>query len=239
MPGQPAQVGENLLGKEVRCKSDFQPGHGAYPVNRTIFMSNGYVPGGSHQTFCKLEITMRHCDKELIKESRRGHINRMDRLLKAGANVNCRGKYGHTPLMEAASQGHLEAVHYLLDYGADPSICADDNAPPTFYACVHGYAEVVELLLAKGADPNALRDHDYRIPPEDSAGISQLHIVINHGFTRIAIALINAGANIDHITHGRTVLQASMSANMNDIVDLIRGKGFDGHSGSVDVDTIN
>ena len=51
MPGQPAQVGENLLGKEVRCKRDFQPGHGAYPVNRTIFMSNGYVPGGSHQTF--------------------------------------------------------------------------------------------------------------------------------------------------------------------------------------------
>ena len=50
MPGQPARVEEDLLSKEVRCKSDFQPGHGAYPVNRTIFMPNGYVPGGSHQT---------------------------------------------------------------------------------------------------------------------------------------------------------------------------------------------
>ena len=51
MPGQPARVEEDLLSKEVRCKSDFQPGHGPYPVKRTIFMPEVLFPGGSHQTF--------------------------------------------------------------------------------------------------------------------------------------------------------------------------------------------
>jgi ankyrin repeat protein len=35
-------------------------------------------------------------------------------LLDAGALVNVRDKYGHTPLHRAAAQGHIHAVTLLL-----------------------------------------------------------------------------------------------------------------------------
>jgi len=48
---------------------------------------------------------MLHKNKELLREARKGHVHRLDRLVKDGADVNCWGKYGYTPLMEAASVG--------------------------------------------------------------------------------------------------------------------------------------
>jgi ankyrin repeat protein len=158
---------------------------------------------------------------QLLKEAHRGHVGRIRRLLREGANVNSRGKYGHTPLMESASQGHLSALEYLLNSGADPGICADDNASPTFYACVNGHTKVVELLLRNGADPNAVRDC-YPGLPGDTPGVSQLHVAIQRGFDGIALALINAGANIDHVCWGQTPLAAASERNMSNVAKRIR-----------------
>jgi ankyrin repeat protein len=165
---------------------------------------------------------MSHRNQQLLKEARKGHLERITRLLDLGADVNCRGKYGYTPLMEAASQGHVSAVHLLLGSGADPLIGADDGAPPTFFACVHGFTDVVKLLLNYGADANALRGNDCQVRPGDSKGISQLHIAISNGFAEIAIALIDAGANIDHVSCGLTPLQEATTRNMANVVERIR-----------------
>ena len=124
--------------------------------------------------------------------------------------------------MEAASQGHLETVQYLLNCGADPLIGADDNAPPSFFACVHGFADVVEVLLSSGADPNALRDSDSEVRDGDSRGVSQLEIAVRHGSARIALALIDAGANIDHVSHGKTPLDIALETEMTAVADRIR-----------------
>lgn len=165
---------------------------------------------------------MSHRDQELLAESRKGHVERMKRLLDDGANVNFRGKDGFTPLMEAASHGHFSAVEYLLDSGADPKICADDNAPPTFYACVRGYADVVDVLLRRGADPNAVRDSDCDGAPTDTRGVSQLHVALQNGFATIALSLIDAGANIDHLSHGETPLDVAIARGMTNVADRIR-----------------
>jgi ankyrin repeat protein len=165
---------------------------------------------------------MSHRNQQLLKEARKGHLERITRLLDLGADVNFRGRYGYTPLMEAASQGHVSAVHLLLQSGADPLIGADDCAPPTFYACVHGFTDVVKLLLNYGADPNALRNDDCQVRPGDSRGVSQLHVALRHGFTEIAIALIDAGANIDHVSFGLTPLQEATTRNMANVVERIR-----------------
>ena len=165
---------------------------------------------------------MSHRAQQLIAESRRGHVDRIKRLLNDGADVNCRGKYGYTPLMESASHGHFAAVECLLDSGADPKICADDNAPVTFYACVRGYADVVDLLLRSGVDPNAVRDSDCKEMLTDTRGVSQLHIALRSGFDTIALSLINAGANIDHVTHGKTPLDVAIEQGMTNVAHQIR-----------------
>ena len=164
---------------------------------------------------------MAHRDQQLMTESRKGHVERIKRLLREGADVNYRGKYGYTPLMEAASHGNFAAVEYLLDSGADPKICAADNAPPTFYACVHGYGDVVDLLLKSGADPNAVRDSDFDVPT-DTRGVSQLHIALRSGFDTIALMLINTGANVDHVSHGKTSLDVAIEQGMTNVAGRIR-----------------
>jgi len=40
-------------------------------------------------------------------------------LLKKGANVNAKDKYGGTALMYAAVKGHKEVVELLIENGAD------------------------------------------------------------------------------------------------------------------------
>jgi ankyrin repeat protein len=62
----------------------------------------------------------------LMRASRRGHLQVVELLLKAGAKVKARDKHissseadGHTPLHYAAKQRHLEVARELLKAGAD------------------------------------------------------------------------------------------------------------------------
>jgi len=58
---------------------------------------------------------------KLIKETRRGDVERTTELLRAGCDVNKLASDGNTALMRAASYGHLELIKTLLEEGADPN----------------------------------------------------------------------------------------------------------------------
>lgn len=47
---------------------------------------------------------------------------KIDLLIKAGADINARDRYGWSPMMSAAGRGDFEVVATLLDYGADPTL---------------------------------------------------------------------------------------------------------------------
>ncbi|MCA8952327.1 MAG: ankyrin repeat domain-containing protein [Planctomycetes bacterium] len=165
---------------------------------------------------------MTHRDRELLKESRRGHVVRIERLVADGADVNCRGKYGYTPLMEAASSGQVEAVRALLARGADATLLAADNAPTPFYACVRGHGEIVELLLDAGASPNAHRDSGCSTREGDTPGVSMLHVGIRQRHVRIVEALLRAGAYTDFVVFGQDALAAAVETGDEAIIDLVR-----------------
>jgi uncharacterized protein len=163
-----------------------------------------------------------YLDRQLLRECRRGHVARIERLVADGANVNCRGKYGYTPLMAAASSGQLDAVRSLLARGADATLLTADNAPTPFYACVQGYGEIVEILLDAGASPNAHRDSGCRLHEGDSPGVSMLHVAIRHRHARIVQALLRAGAYTDFIAFGKDALGAAIDSGDKTIIDLVR-----------------
>ncbi|MCX6774222.1 MAG: ankyrin repeat domain-containing protein, partial [Candidatus Micrarchaeota archaeon] len=48
-----------------------------------------------------------------------GNVKRVERLLKAGADVNTKYKKGWTALMYAAGNGHSETTKILIENGAD------------------------------------------------------------------------------------------------------------------------
>ena len=55
----------------------------------------------------------------LIYACRRGSIEIIHDFLEAGANIEVRDTFRHTPLLDAAINGRLEVVEYLISRGAD------------------------------------------------------------------------------------------------------------------------
>lgn len=78
----------------------------------------------------------------------------VEKLLSAGADLNGVGRYGRTPLIEAAFWGRLEMVRLFLNQGANPDIKAEHEATALSEAervLSHSprkqeYEEVIKLL---------------------------------------------------------------------------------------------
>ena len=69
----------------------------------------------------------RFLDEQLVYESNRGRVDRVEALLVKGADINRLASDGFTPLMRAAYAGHDALVEFLLQRGADPKVTANDG----------------------------------------------------------------------------------------------------------------
>jgi ankyrin repeat protein len=111
----------------------------------------------------------------LLLAVREGHIEAVETLLDAGADIDqAREGDATTPLLLAAINGHYDLVKLLLDRGANANLASVAGATP-LYAVINkewapssrhpqptynlqqkiSYLELMEALLKAGADPNA------------------------------------------------------------------------------------
>jgi uncharacterized protein len=81
-----------------------------------------------------------------------GDVEMVRQLLRAGANVNARDRYGQTALMLAAHRGHWEMVEVLVAAGADLNVAAKYNLTALMLAIVAGHVTVARLLARAGTD---------------------------------------------------------------------------------------
>ena len=88
----------------------------------------------------------------LLLACQEGHLEIVQALLAAGANLRARTLRGHAALHYASKNGHLGVVKVLLD-AAGIEIDAVDNFgnTPLLLACSTGKLEVVRELLKQGA----------------------------------------------------------------------------------------
>ena len=108
----------------------------------------------------------------------------IERLLRAGADVNARDVNEETALIHSSRIGDVGVVELLILNGADVNAKDSMGETPLIRASVHGRAGVVELLISKGADVNA-RSH---------GGLTALGAANAYHQSKVAEILMRAGA---------------------------------------------
>lgn len=160
---------------------------------------------------------------EFLMAATLGDVSKIRALIASGENPNQTGSHGSI-LAGATWYNNAEAVRTLLDAGAKPNFNKGDallssvsspnqnkNAP-----------EVVRLLAAKGADLNRVYDVQSEIPQA-----TPLMIAIFFGYTRLAEALIELGADVHYMSEkGQSAFTLAADGNMQKIGQKLIDRGF-------------
>jgi len=98
-------------------------------------------------------------NKMLLNAARLGKTKRVERLLKAGADVNAKENDGWTALMHAARKGNTETCALLLEKDAKIDARSKNDRTALMIAAELGRTETCKLLLERNADIEA-KDKD-------------------------------------------------------------------------------
>jgi ankyrin repeat protein len=175
-----------------------------------------------------------------------GDLQRVEKLINGGANVDAKDQKGQTALHYAAKAGEIPVAKLLIANGAD--VNAGDDWTPLVEAA-YCSKEMVELLLAEGADINtgkwpalhgALDARRFDIVDlllakgadaniRDDKGNTPLHIAASYAawsFPKIVELLISNGADINaKDNNGNTALMYAMRNTQSQIVEILRKHG--------------
>ena len=177
-------------------------------------------------------------------------------IREAGASVNARAKFGHTPLHAAAKYNeNPEVLTLLIKAGADVN-AKDKNAQTPLHNAARSNEnpEVLTILIKAGADVNA-KDEDGRTPLHHAAQSNKnpevLTVLIKagadlnakdvnnwtplhnaaryYGNPEVRTTLIKAGADVNTKDEdGRTPLHSAANVNMNsEVVRILIKAGAD------------
>lgn len=145
----------------------------------------------------------------------KGHVDVVEALVAAGADVDAADRRGLTALVQAAMNGRVGAVEALV--GAGAAVDGTRDGRPLLDAARNGHSLVVDALLRAGADPNAT----------DGRGQTALHWAATFGFDRVILRLVHAGADTEAraARSGRTALACAAQQGWVVAVDALVGAG--------------
>jgi len=144
----------------------------------------------------KLDKIVRHMDSKdmcdwqkltdseelLIDACLRGDIDRIERLIKQGANPNLTSRDGVAPLHWAVFKNRLDLVKELLDAGADINAQNNRGDTPLHTACAANFLDMIRLLLENGANTTIKNREEYTPKGTASAYLNLNAIAIIHDY---------------------------------------------------------
>lgn len=123
----------------------------------------------------------------LLKSAEFGDFDAAKKLLKDGANVNARNRYGDTVLMTSIHYGNVDfALRLLKEFKQDVNIASTSCETALSKAVQLGSAPLVRECIRAGADVNM----------KNMSFCSPFHLSCAKGDIEIAKMLIGAGADV-------------------------------------------
>lgn len=178
--------------------------------NRTVDSSRQAAAGD----LCRRVITAGAGD--LSAAAARGDAARLRQLLRAGATVDQRNRYGRRPLEIAAQLGDEACVRELLAAHADLNAQDGDGNTPLLLAALTGNPGVLRLLTNAGADGTVRNRY----------GDSALLLAVRSGESKALQVLLSRGAAGLPRAAGKAVLSLAAQAGRGDLSNLLVGAGI-------------
>jgi ankyrin repeat protein len=157
---------------------------------------------------------------ELFEAVAIGRKSNVERLLKAGADVNqTGGSNGLTPLMVAVLDGHQKLAAYLIEQGADVNRRTNIGQTALMIAAAAGQTAIVQQLVLYGADIRA----------EDKEKMTAVAWAITRGdFPEVIARLVALGAEYNAPDlRGLTPLMRAARLGFSDAVGVLLTVGAD------------
>uniref|UniRef100_UPI003F4B811D ankyrin repeat domain-containing protein n=1 Tax=Brachyspira catarrhinii TaxID=2528966 RepID=UPI003F4B811D len=145
----------------------------------------------------------------LTEASKKLCIEIIELVLRLGADINAKNKYGYTALCEACLEldnnpkestinKRLEIVKYLINRGADVNGKSDFNFTPLIYASSSsGSLIIVDYLVRNGAEINF----------NNSYGYSPLCYACKYGYFDTVKYLVEKGSIINFLADKKTLIK--------------------------------
>lgn len=154
-------------------------------------------------------------------------------LIEAGADVNCKGANGETPLMRAASrhrEERSEMIRTLLDRGAHVQDVNQQGMSALMMAATPGPTESIELLIAAGADING-KDGEGESPVMKALRYEDLEMHEEGGATSTSVLikfLLEKGASVQDVdSRGQSPLMIAAKSGSFPRAELLIEAGAD------------
>lgn len=149
----------------------------------------------------------------LVKAAAKGDVKTAQQLIKSGADINEKDRYGYTPLLWAVYSNQLEAVKTFIQMGADIESQDVSGSTPLTLAASYNYSDIAELLVKNHANVNA----------KDINGQTPLCYAVMYGNESLMKILIDSGADVSvKDKNGQTLLQYALVYRQIDAVALLR-----------------
>ena len=197
----------------------------------TLFMAMvcaGVVPDGASAAAATIATVP--AEAPVADAARRGDIDGVRSLLRAGADVNEAQGDGMTALHWAAQLGNAELAEVLIYAGARLDAGTRIGSyTPLHIAAREGRVAVVEVLLDAGANPAKVTTN---------SGVTPLHLAARSGNAKIISQLVERGVDVDprEAAWGQTPLVFAAAMNRVEAIEALLKAGADPNAAARVVD---
>jgi len=159
-------------------------------------------------------VQQRELDNDLRVAVDKGNVQRIETLLKSGANPNAIDAAGRDAILAAACRGREFVVEFLIEKGVELDTIDAEGRTPLIWASINGFSAIVEDLLVEGVNPDS-RDDD---------GLTALMRAAWNGHSDVVRVLLENGASPAIVdSEGKTALDRAREEEFAQVVQVLEG----------------